>query len=54
MVLNKFWFFGTFYGELSSKSLKALLCRYFIENIGHNRLEGLPHKGFVVINLQLP
>ncbi|XHR84667.1 MAG: hypothetical protein ACFKPT_10425 [Gloeotrichia echinulata GP01] len=48
------WFFGTFYGELSSKSLKALLCRYFIENIGHNRLEGLPHKGFVVINLQLP
>ncbi|MFK0730212.1 MAG: hypothetical protein ACFKPT_28315 [Gloeotrichia echinulata GP01] len=47
-------FFGTFYGELSSKSLKALLCRYFIENIGHNRLEGLPHKGFVVINLQLP
>ncbi|MDB9447723.1 transposase [Anabaena sp. CS-542/02] len=32
------WFFGTFYGEPSSKSLKALLCRHFIENIGHNCL----------------
>ena len=31
-------FFGTFYGEPSSKSWKALLCRHFIENIGHNCL----------------
>ncbi|MBO1069104.1 MAG: hypothetical protein HEQ13_06885 [Dolichospermum sp. DEX189] len=35
---NKIRFFGTFYGEPSSKSLKALLYRHFIKNIGHNRL----------------
>ena len=31
--LDKFWFFGYFYGNPGSKSLKALLCRHFIENM---------------------
>ena len=29
-----FWFLRRFYGEPSSKSLKALLCRHFIQNMG--------------------
>jgi len=28
------WFFGSFYGKPGSKSLKALLCGHFIENMG--------------------
>lgn len=32
--VSQIWFFGTFYGEPSSKSMKALLCRHFIENMG--------------------
>jgi hypothetical protein len=32
-VVHNFWFFGYFYGKPGSKSLKALLCRHFIENM---------------------
>ena len=35
LVINfiHLWFFGYFYGKPGSKSLKALLCRHFIENM---------------------
>ena len=33
-VDTKIWFFGSFYGKPGSKSLKALLCGHFIQNMG--------------------
>jgi hypothetical protein len=33
-ILNKLGLFGIFYGKPGSKSLKALFCRYSIQNNG--------------------
>src|SRR5579883_112954 len=48
------WFFGSFYGKPSSKSLKALSCKDFNDNNEHNSLQPLPRKGFDRINRQPP